>query len=255
VSGAVPVVLVHGNPETAAVWDPLAAALRERGVPEVVRLSPPGFGAPVPADWGATMPEYRQWLADELGALGRPVHLVGHDWGGIHVLGVAMTRPDLLVSWSSDALGLLDPGYTWHDLARTWQTPGEGEAAVAAMTRGAVAERAAHLESMRVPAGIAAQLAPGCTPLLGDCVLRLYRSAAPPALAELGRGLPTAAARPGLALLADADGAVGTPEQRRRSAALAGAEVAVLDAAGHWWMHDAPGPAADALTGFWSAAG
>jgi pimeloyl-ACP methyl ester carboxylesterase len=94
VTGPIPVVLVHGNPETAAVWDPLVAVLHERGVTEVVRLSPPGFGAPVPVGWGATVVEYRQWLADALDALGRPVHLVGHDWGGVHSLGVAMTRPD-----------------------------------------------------------------------------------------------------------------------------------------------------------------
>ncbi len=39
-------VLVHGNPETAAVWDPLLEALGTLGVPgeQVVRLSPPGFG-------------------------------------------------------------------------------------------------------------------------------------------------------------------------------------------------------------------
>ena len=40
----VTVCLVHGNPETAAVWDRLAPLL-DRG--PVVRLSPPGFGAPV----------------------------------------------------------------------------------------------------------------------------------------------------------------------------------------------------------------
>ena len=39
------VVLVHGNPETDAVWGPLVDAL---GRDDVVRLSPPGFGAPLP---------------------------------------------------------------------------------------------------------------------------------------------------------------------------------------------------------------
>jgi pimeloyl-ACP methyl ester carboxylesterase len=36
----VTVVLVHGNPETDAVWDPLVDAL---GRTDVVRLSPPGI--------------------------------------------------------------------------------------------------------------------------------------------------------------------------------------------------------------------
>jgi pimeloyl-ACP methyl ester carboxylesterase len=39
------VVLVHGNPETDAIWGPLVDAL---GRTDVVRLSPPGFGAPLP---------------------------------------------------------------------------------------------------------------------------------------------------------------------------------------------------------------
>ena len=38
-----PLVLVHGNPEIDAIWDPLVAALDR----EAIRLSPPGFGAPL----------------------------------------------------------------------------------------------------------------------------------------------------------------------------------------------------------------
>ena len=59
------VVLVHGNPETSAVWSPLVAELART---DVVRLSPPGWGAPVPDGWGATVEEYRRWLVGELEA-------------------------------------------------------------------------------------------------------------------------------------------------------------------------------------------
>src|SRR6476661_7578466 len=57
------VVLVHGNPETIAVWDPLRDALDRD---DIVCLSPPGFGAPVPDGWGATVEDYRDWLIYEL---------------------------------------------------------------------------------------------------------------------------------------------------------------------------------------------
>ena len=60
------VVLVHGNPETEAIWGPLVDVL-ERD--DVVRLSPPGFGAPLPADFSATYLAYRDWLEDELKGL------------------------------------------------------------------------------------------------------------------------------------------------------------------------------------------
>lgn len=48
-----PAVFVHGNPETDAVWTPLLAEL---GRDDVVRLSPPGFGAPLPACPGTCPP-------------------------------------------------------------------------------------------------------------------------------------------------------------------------------------------------------
>ena len=57
------VVLVHGNPETDAIWGPLVDAL---GRDDVVRLSPPGFGAPLPDDFPATYLAYRDWLEGEL---------------------------------------------------------------------------------------------------------------------------------------------------------------------------------------------
>ena len=194
------VVLVHGNPETAAVWGPLVDALAE---PAVVRLSPPGFGVPLPPGWdGSSGPEgYRAWLVGELEALAGPVHLVGHDWGGAHVVNVAMTRPDLLRSWCTDGIGLFDPDHTWHALARTWQTPGDGEEAMAALTAPTEERRAAYLTSIGVPAAIATFLAPGCADVSAAAVLDLYRAARPPVMAVLGRNLAAAARRPGLVLL------------------------------------------------------
>jgi len=75
----VTVGLVHGNPETAGIWDPLVDAL---GARDVVRLSLLGFGAPIPPGWRVTPTAYRDWLAAEIEALAQPVDLVGHDWGG-----------------------------------------------------------------------------------------------------------------------------------------------------------------------------
>src|SRR5690349_9304047 len=127
------VVLVHGNPEADAIWGPLVEVL---GRADVIRLSPPGFGAELPEDFAATQLAYRDWLVAELERIGEPVHLVGHDCGGLHVLNVAMHRPDLLRSWASDVVGIFDADYTWHDQARVWQTPSAGEQLIAAMMGG-----------------------------------------------------------------------------------------------------------------------
>jgi pimeloyl-ACP methyl ester carboxylesterase len=245
------VVLVHGNPETPAVWDPLVERLTALGADEPVRLAPPGFGAPVPDGWGATVGEYRDWLVAELEAVGHPVDLVGHDWGGGHVLNAVIARPDLVRSWCSDVVGVFDPDYVWHELAQAWQTPGTGEAAVAAMAGAPVAARAARLVQGGMEPAVAGRVAEGMDATMGECILGLYRSAAQPVMAELGAGLEAAAARPGLAVLPTEDHMVGTDEQRHRAAGRAGARVEVLDGLGHWWMTQDPERGARMLVEFW----
>ena len=248
--GCMTVVLVHGNPETDAIWGPLVDAL---GRTDVVRLSPPGFGAPLPDDFAATYTAYRDWLGDELGRFPEPVDLVGHDWGGGHAVNLVMHHPELVRSWVSDVLGIYDPDYVWHDMARVWQTPGDGEGLVDAMLGGTVGERADRIASLGIPADIAAALAEGQTPEMGRAILKLYRSAAQPALSDIARDLDAAAARPGLSIVATEDGYVGTEEMKRRAAAHAGARTEVLDGLGHWWMLQDPQRGADALTRFWES--
>jgi pimeloyl-ACP methyl ester carboxylesterase len=243
-------VLVHGNPETAEIWTPLVEAL---GAPEHVRLSPPGFGAPAPSGWRATPEAYRDWLVAALEAIGEPVDIVGHDWGGIHVLAVAMTRPQLLRSWCTDAIAAFDPSFAWHALARRWETPGDGESEVAALTSGSEQSRAAYLRSIGVPPAVADALAPGTAQVDPRCILELHRSARQPRLARLGRRLAAAAGRPGLVLNPTEDRGLGDEPARRRGAARARAAVASLEGLGHWWMLENPEPAARALDRFWAA--
>jgi pimeloyl-ACP methyl ester carboxylesterase len=243
-------VFVNGNPETAAIWDALLEKLERR---DTLRLSPPGFGAPIPDGFTCTGPAYRDWLIGALEALGQPVDLVGHDVGGSATLRVAMARPDLLRSWVSDSLGTYDPDYVWHDLARGWQSPETGETSVAELLGGPLEERADRLVGLGIPRPIADQIAPAQGPEMGRAILAYYRSAAQPAMAELGRSLPAAAARPGLAIVGTEDQLVGSEDMRTRSAARAGAQVARLEGLGHWWMVQDPALAAATLTSFWAA--
>lgn len=242
------IVFVHGNPETPVVWEPL---LEELGRDDVVLVSPPGFGAPLPDDFSLTPVGYRDWLEAELSRFEEPVDLVGHDWGGGHVVNLVMHRPDLVRSWVSDVLGIFDVDYVWHDLAQVWQTPGAGEELIESMLGGTATDRAARLAGVGIPAATAAKLAAGQDDSMGRAILALYRSAAQPAMAEAGRNLEKAAQRPGLAILAGEDHMVGSDEMRRRAAGRAGARVEVLDGLGHWWMLEDPARAALALTRFW----
>lgn len=82
---APPIVLVHGYPDSAAIWEPIRAQLDGRF--RVIAYDVRGAGF---SDAPATRSGYRlQQLAADLAAVadatcgGQPFHLVGHDWGSI----------------------------------------------------------------------------------------------------------------------------------------------------------------------------
>jgi pimeloyl-ACP methyl ester carboxylesterase len=245
-----PVVLVHGHPETPAVWDPLRAELQRD---DVVAVQLPGFGVPAPAGFTATKEEYVDWLVGELEEVGEPVDLVGHDWGGGFVQRVACTRPDLLRSWVSDVVGLFHPSYSWHDFAQIWQTEGAGEQWVADTLATPREQRIELLQSFGVTPGAAAAFTDAFDAELGRCMLALYRSAAQPAMAEWGRDAEAAAARPGLAVIPADDPFAGGTAGPRHMAERMGAQVEILDGLGHWWMLQDPARAARVLEAFWSS--
>ncbi|MBM3718503.1 MAG: alpha/beta hydrolase [Actinobacteria bacterium] len=247
-----PKVFVHGNPETAAIWDDLVVELADRGVDDVVRLSPPGFGAPVPDRWGATRTEYAAWLARELHSIGGEIDLVGHDWGAGHVFGVLAAEPTIVRTWASDCAGLLHAEYAWHDAAQAWQTPGVGERAIAGMLSLDPDAFAAVFTSLGMTDAIARAVRLGLDDETGRCVLSLYRSAAQPEMSTLGRAFTAARPGNGVVIIAENDHFAGSSEMHESIAAAVGARVLRIPEAGHWWMIEKPADAADALIAHWS---
>ena len=224
------IVLVHGNPETPAVWAPLIEAW---GRDDLVTPQLPGFGCPLPAGFTATKEVYLDWLIAELEAIGEPVDLIGHDWGGGLTGRLAMVRPDLLSSWASDA--------------QIWQTPVEGEALIAAMLDTTLDERTAGFAALGIPEPTAGILAAAADDLMGECILSLYRSATQPAMVEWGKDVEGAKARPGLFLHAPEDPYVGKGRGASEVAAAMGASVGELTGRGHWWMVEDPAQGAEVL--------
>jgi pimeloyl-ACP methyl ester carboxylesterase len=204
----------------------------------------------VPAGFGATADEYRDWLADELAKMDGPVDLVGHDWGGGHVARIAMERPELIRSWVMDIAGALEPEYVWHDAAQAWQMPGAGEQAVAGMVGAPQEAKAQQFQSLGMSAEAAASCAESANEEMGRCILALYRSAAQPKMSEWGAQFGKAKARPGLVIIATEDHYTGGEAFARRAAERAGAKVAVLQGLGHWWMCQDPKRGAEALNQF-----
>jgi len=115
---------------------------------------------------------------------------------------------------------------------------------------GTIGDRAEQMMALGIPADIATPIAAAQGPEMGRAILMLYRSARQPAMAEAGRALESAAARPGLSLLATEDPYIGSGELRRRAADRAGARTEVRDGLGHWWMVQDPARGAAALSRF-----
>jgi pimeloyl-ACP methyl ester carboxylesterase len=238
-----PVVFVHGVPDTHRLWDRVRSHLTRRDV-----LAPdlPGFGVPTPAGFVPTKEAYVDWLLGELARVGEPVDLVGHDWGSILVQRAVSLRPELIRTWACGN-GAVDREYVWHDMAQQFQTPGVGEAIVELMAGETMVE---GLVGIGVPAADAAGVVACIDARMRECILGLYRSAVN--VGEEWEDGVAAITRPGLILWAREDPYVD-PRFAERLAARVRGTLQFLDGCGHFWPYERPAEAAAALERFWQA--
>ncbi|MSO86903.1 MAG: alpha/beta hydrolase [Acidimicrobiia bacterium] len=240
------IVFVHGVPETAAIWD----SIRSRSSRPSLALAMPGFDCARPNGFGATKDDYVHWLLGELDPLEGPIDLVGHDWGAALTYRVATAFGDRLHSWAADVGNIIHPRYQWHDFAKIWQTPGDGEAFVENTDAQTPRERAGPFEFMGVPAADALAMATAFDATMGACILDLYRSATPNLHDHWGPWSPTVA--PGLVLHAS-DDPFGDETLAMEVAAALGAQFATITGAGHFWPYQYPAEALAVLDGFWAS--
>jgi pimeloyl-ACP methyl ester carboxylesterase len=97
-----PVVLLHGFPERASSWRHVAPLLHARGLrtyaPDQRGYSP---GARPAHRWNYRMQDLVGDVVALVEEIGRPVHLVGHDWGAAVGWAVAGGHPDLVRTWTA----------------------------------------------------------------------------------------------------------------------------------------------------------
>jgi pimeloyl-ACP methyl ester carboxylesterase len=240
-----PAFLVHGVPDTSALWERVRAHLQRD---DIIAISMPGFGTPRPPGFDATKEAYATWLIERIEEVGEPVDLVGHDWGSLLAQRVASLRPDLIRSLAFGS-GPVDDVYTWHEMAQLWQTPGVGEEIMTAMTPDAI--RVALAEQTDDTAAEAA--AAHVDDTMKECILALYRSAVNVG-AEWQPGVETVAGRfPALVLWGRNDAYVG-PEFGERAAARLRGRLLMFDDSGHWWPVTKPAETAAALEELWRTA-
>jgi pimeloyl-ACP methyl ester carboxylesterase len=116
-----PVVLLHGFPERATSWRKVTPILHDAGL----RTYAPDQRGYSPGARPRRRRDYKlEVLSADVAALveriGRPVHLVGHDWGGGVGWTLAATRPELVRTWTAVSVG--------HPLAfaKSWVTSNQG---------------------------------------------------------------------------------------------------------------------------------
>jgi pimeloyl-ACP methyl ester carboxylesterase len=245
----VTVALVHGIPETAAVWRPLQACLGR----ESVAVTLPGFGAARPADFAATKDAYAAALAETLAQLDGPVDVVGHDLGALLTIRVATAFDLPLRSWAVDVANVFHPDFVWSERVRRLQAPGVGEQLMRTMrvaTPSDPASTKARLVAAAVPDPLAAEIAAAHDETMSRCILDFYRSAIPNLAAEWWNQAGPTASRGLVLLLPD------PPHDEEMSIDVArrlGATTTRLDHLNHCWMAEDPNLVGAALNAFWAS--
>ena len=238
-----PAVFVHGVPDTQQVWNAVISRLDRK---DVVTLSLPGFGCPLPAGFSATKEAYVDWLLGQLASLTGPIDLVGHDWGALLVVRAVSVRPDAVRSWAAGGAPL-DREYVWHEAAKAWQTPGLGEQVMAGMTPEGLQ---AALVKRGVPEADAATAAGDVDATMKQCILNLYRSAVH-AGEEWEDDLRRVSA-PGLVLWGEKD-PFAAVKFGTRLAQKTRARFVSFPGCSHWWQLERPAEVAAELERHWAA--
>lgn len=135
-----PILFLHGNPDSADLWDGVVAEL-EAGF-RCLAPDLPGFGrSAVPDGFDFGLPAMARWVDGVVGELAidepacrGPLHLVLHDFGGPFGLAWAVEHPARV-----GRIVAINTFFTsrlrWHFWARVWRTPWLGELSMALMNR------------------------------------------------------------------------------------------------------------------------
>ena len=178
-----PVLLLHGNPDSGAMWKGIAEHLRARH--RCIAPDLPGFGHSDSADaFQPSLDGMAQFVEQFLvtANVERPLDLIAHDFGGpVHRLG--SQTPDAvhrLVAINT----VFFSDYRWH-FQRVWRTPILGELSMLVMNKPMFAQELRR-GSSRISQAHIDQTYALMTPRMKKQVLRLYRASNPTKLQAVG---------------------------------------------------------------------
>ncbi|MFP4476436.1 MAG: alpha/beta fold hydrolase [Desulfatibacillaceae bacterium] len=231
-----PMVLLHGNPDSGDMWDPVVDRLAGRF--RCIRPDLPGLGrSMVPPDFDYSlsgMAAHLEGLCRAL-ELHQPVHLVVHDFGGPFGLAWAAAHPERIRTITClNTVFFAD--YDWHFWARVWRTPVMGEVAMAVWNRPLIFWQMRR-GSAKVPDHHVRFMYIGVSRDMRKNVLRLYRESDPAKFESWERRyLEVAARKPVQVIWGERDPYIPARFAHR----LGAREVRLYPEYGHWISVEAP---------------
>jgi len=249
-----PLLFLHGHPDTAAMWLPIAEQLADSF--HCIMPNLPGFGeSRLKQPFDNTLANRGQYVEDVLNALNitEKVNIVSHDHGGPFAMTWAVQHPER-VHKQVIMNSLYHAEYRWHFWARLWRTPLLGEyLAVITPTafgnpiwrrelrRGSKGLPLAHCRETHDKLSFAMMLA----------AIRLYRASDPQVFNGWQEQFRERVATiPTMVLWGEKDPYL--PLDLARSFADWGAELLTYPDAGHWLMVEKPDDVSQQLRRFFN---
>ena len=251
-SGAAPALCLHGFPESSYMWRHVLEAVAQAGR-RAIAPDLPGFGDS-PPDPPGTWERQVEAVERFRGALElERVALIVHDWGGIIGLRWACDHPGVATALVLSNTGFFADG-KWHAMARTMRTPSEGEQLVEAMTREGFGEMLTSLSRGLDERAAEEYWKAFETPEGRRGVLDLYRSGDFEKL-DAYDGCLVSLEAPALVLWGGDDPFAPLAGAERFERELPGANLVVVEGAGHFVYADEPERTAREVSDFLADAG
>lgn len=240
-------LLLHGYPESSFMWRDLMPALAEAGWRAVAPdLAGMGDSEPAPPGTWENHVESFDRFVDELGL--ESCVPVLHDWGGLIGLPWACDNPDAVDALVISSSGFFSDG-RWHGIAQAMRTPGTGEELLAGLDRDALAGMLDAVSSGIGPEAVDEYWKAFADETRRRGQLEFYRSMDFSKLAPFDGRLAELGV-PVLLVWGAEDQFAPVSGAYRFERELPGAELVVIEDAGHFVWEDEPGRAAEAVVGF-----
>jgi pimeloyl-ACP methyl ester carboxylesterase len=241
----IPVLLLHGSPDTHEMWLPLSTYLNDNV--RCIMPDLPGFGeSTLPADFALTLDNMADFIRDLITTLDIhvPVTLVTTDFGGHYGLAFLVKYPHLVRGIAISNTNFFSD-YSWHFFAKLYRVPVIGELLLAGTSRSMLRKTLKDVSPSLPDSYIDSSYDSGFgSPSVRKTILRMYRARASKDFAGWeDKLLAMLQEKPAIVLWGDKDPFI-TPAYADR---FKGARVHHFAEYSHWLPLEAPTDYADVL--------